>query len=84
MSNLILFSIGIFFVTLGVGLIFNEYSFRRKAVAVAGRAVGFKQRKSGLGEDALNESYHQEITFTCPFTKSKRHATSTMGNGRQV
>jgi hypothetical protein len=83
-KNLILLSIGIFLVTLGIWLIYNEYSFRRRAVAVAGRAAGFKRRRSGLGEDALNESYHQEVIFTCPFTDAKRHATSTMGNGRQL
>ena len=70
-------------VTLGIGLIYNEYSFRRRAVAVSGRAAGFKRRRSGLGEDALNESYHHEVIFICPFTHIKRQITSTMGSGRQ-
>ena len=80
MSNLILFSIGIFFVTLGIGLIYNEYSFRRRAVAVDGRAAGFKLvRVQGIA----GESYNQEVIFTCPFSKTKRRVTSTMGRERQ-
>jgi ribosomal protein L31 len=81
-KNLLLLSIGICFLALGIWLIFNEYNFRQRAVAVDGRAAGFKRRSSGLGEDALNESYHQEVIFTCPFTNKKRQVTSTIGNGR--
>ena len=84
MKNILLLSIGICFLALGIWLIFNEYSFRRRAVAVDGRAAGFKLRSSGLGEDALNESYHQEVIFTCPFTQKKRQVTITIGTGRQL
>jgi hypothetical protein len=83
-NNLLLLSIGICFLALGIWLIFNEYRFRQKAIAVDGRAAGFKRRSSGLGEDALNESYHQEVIFTCPFTQTKRQVTSTIGTGRQL
>jgi hypothetical protein len=83
-KNLPLVSVGICFLVLGIWLIYNEYSFRRRAVAVNGRAAGFKKRGSGLGEDALNESYHQEVIFTCPFTQTKRQVTSKIGTGRQL
>lgn len=74
-------SIGIFFVTLGIGLIYNEYSFRRRAVAVDGRAAGFKLvRVQGIA----GESYNQEVIFTCPFTKIKRRVTNTIGRERQL
>jgi hypothetical protein len=80
-ENLLLLSIGILFVTLGIGLIYNEYSFRRRAIAVDGRAAGFKLvRVQGIA----GESYNQEVVFTCPFTKIKRRVTSTMGRERQL
>jgi hypothetical protein len=79
-KNLLLLSIGIFFVTLGIGLIYNEYSFRRKAVAVAGRAAGFKRSNDFFYSTSI---YRQEVIFTCPFTQKKRRETSRMGSERQ-
>ncbi len=73
----------IFCVTLGIWLIYNEYSFRRRAVAVAGRTVGFKRIDGFSSEDAFNYSFRQEVVFVFPFTNVKRRAMSTIGSGRQ-
>ena len=80
MKNLPLVSVGICFLVLGIWLIYNEYSFRRRAVAVDGRAAGLKLvRVAGIA----GNSYNQEVIFTCPFTQIKRLVTSTSGSERQ-
>jgi hypothetical protein len=66
-KNLLTLSIGILLVTLSIWSIFNEYIFRRSAVAVEARAAGF----AGDGR----KNYHQEVIFTCPFTKIERCIT---------
>jgi hypothetical protein len=69
MSKLILLVTGILFIALGLGVIYNEYSFRRRAVIV---------RSNARSDIALSNRVWQ-LSFTCPFTRLSRQMTVPRG-----
>ena len=81
MKFTIIFLIAMAFLTAGVGFIWSEIQFRRHAVLVAGRTIGFVRKNESWGN--LWPRYCKEVRFLCPFTDKNRRVVSVFGQERQ-